>query len=629
MQLLLGVDQVLPVVVGQLVVVAHRQRPGRAGLDAQAAEDAAQVVDLVDRAVPLTGREARLLGVVAALDVDRVGRAGPGAQLAADALLQPVGVPVEHVPAVVARLGHLRLERVLLGGHLPEHLREGDAEALGRRGQHAVADGRAGCRRADGARPRRPTAGGRAVRHRRPPRWCVGCRAVRCSTTGRRRWRPAGAAAAATAAPSGPSAGSGSRPRTGWARRSAGGAGRPAAGPRVRGRSRAPRRPRPPRPSSRVSRLADRLAISSAGQHDQRDRHADVERDLAGGEVGLAGDRAHGGDDQDPDQRGRDQHLPAEPHELVVAQPGQRAAQPDEDEQRDDDLEEEPEQRPPAGVGAVPDRDRPRRPPAAEEQRRGQRRDGDHVDVLGEEEQRELQRRVLGVEAADQLALGLGEVERRPVGLADHGDHVDDEGDRQQDREPARAGERPAEEAQLVAVRLRGDDVRGRHRAGVEEHRDDRQPHRDLVADHLGGAAQPAEQRVGRAGGPAGQHDAVDAHRRAGQHDQHADRGVGELQRRVVAEDADHRAERDDREGQERRDRGDDRRQEVDRLVGQRRHDVFLERQLQPVGQALQVAARADPVRADPLLHPGDDLALEHDREQRHARPAARRCRRS
>ena len=48
-QLLLGEDQVLPVVAGQLVLVAHGQRPGRAGLDAQSAEDAPGVVDLVDR----------------------------------------------------------------------------------------------------------------------------------------------------------------------------------------------------------------------------------------------------------------------------------------------------------------------------------------------------------------------------------------------------------------------------------------------------------------------------------------------------------------------------------------------------------------------------------------------------
>ena len=48
------VDQVGAVVVGQLVLVGHRQRAGRAGLDAQPAQDAAQVVDLVDAAVALT-----------------------------------------------------------------------------------------------------------------------------------------------------------------------------------------------------------------------------------------------------------------------------------------------------------------------------------------------------------------------------------------------------------------------------------------------------------------------------------------------------------------------------------------------------------------------------------------------
>src|ERR1700730_4500223 len=89
-QLLLGPDQALAAVVGQLVLVRHGQRPGRARLDAQPAQDAAQVVDLVDPAVALTRREALLVGVVRALDEDRVGRAGPRAQLAPDALLQPV-----------------------------------------------------------------------------------------------------------------------------------------------------------------------------------------------------------------------------------------------------------------------------------------------------------------------------------------------------------------------------------------------------------------------------------------------------------------------------------------------------------------------------------------------------------
>src|SRR6478736_8651946 len=82
------VDQVGAVVVGQLVLVGHRQRAGRARLDAQPAQDAAQVVDLIHAAVALAGAEPFVVGVGRALDVDRVGRAGPGTQLAADTLLE-------------------------------------------------------------------------------------------------------------------------------------------------------------------------------------------------------------------------------------------------------------------------------------------------------------------------------------------------------------------------------------------------------------------------------------------------------------------------------------------------------------------------------------------------------------
>src|SRR6185369_15207353 len=80
----------------------------------------------------LTGREPLRLGVGRALDVDRVGRAGPCAQLAADALLQPVRVAVEYVPAVIARRGDRVLERVLRRDHLAEQVGERDPEPLGR-----------------------------------------------------------------------------------------------------------------------------------------------------------------------------------------------------------------------------------------------------------------------------------------------------------------------------------------------------------------------------------------------------------------------------------------------------------------------------------------------------------------
>ncbi len=114
----------LPAVVGELVLVRHGQRAGRARLDAQAAQDAAQVVDLVYGA-----RSARRENTVPprccpALDVDRVGRAGPGAQLAADALLQPVGPAVELVVAVEPGRGRLFHLGVLDGVDLLEHLRK-------------------------------------------------------------------------------------------------------------------------------------------------------------------------------------------------------------------------------------------------------------------------------------------------------------------------------------------------------------------------------------------------------------------------------------------------------------------------------------------------------------------------
>ena len=64
---------------------------------------------------------------------------------------------------------------------------------------------------------------------------------------------------------------------------------------------------------------------------------------------------------------------------------------------------------------------------ATEEQRDddGAHRDGVHE--LGQEEQREADAGVLGVEAADELLLGLDEVERRPVQLGGGRDQEDDE----------------------------------------------------------------------------------------------------------------------------------------------------------------------------------------------------------
>jgi hypothetical protein len=121
----------------ELVLVAHRQRSRRARLDAQSAEDAAQVVDLVDAAVALARGKtlapgavfSRRIDIVRTFDVDGVCRTCPGTQLAADALLETVGVAVEQVAAVEAWLGGLLLLGVLLGHDLLEHRAERHAES--------------------------------------------------------------------------------------------------------------------------------------------------------------------------------------------------------------------------------------------------------------------------------------------------------------------------------------------------------------------------------------------------------------------------------------------------------------------------------------------------------------------
>src|ERR1019366_923281 len=84
---------------------------------------------LVDVPVPLPRRHRVVGRVVEAADVDAVGRAHAGAQLAADALLHPVLVPVEDVPAVLARLLRALLLGVLPGDGRTSQGLEGQLEA--------------------------------------------------------------------------------------------------------------------------------------------------------------------------------------------------------------------------------------------------------------------------------------------------------------------------------------------------------------------------------------------------------------------------------------------------------------------------------------------------------------------
>jgi hypothetical protein len=99
----LRVDQVVARVLRELELVAERDRVERAGELAVAAEDAAREVDLVDPRVALARRDTVLGGVLCGDDADAVRRACGRAEGAADALLEPVRVEVQPVPAAEAR----------------------------------------------------------------------------------------------------------------------------------------------------------------------------------------------------------------------------------------------------------------------------------------------------------------------------------------------------------------------------------------------------------------------------------------------------------------------------------------------------------------------------------------------
>ena len=325
---------------------------------------------------------------------------------------------------------------------------------------------------------------------------------------------------------------------------------------------------------------------------------------------------AERGEQHEPAERDRDHQLPAEVHQLVVAQPGQRGPEPHVDVEEHEQLEQEPhgagERAEERQVDRVPvEADRLR---ATEEQGDDHRAHRDGVHELGEVEEREADAGVLGVEPGDELLLGLDEVERRPVELGGGGDHEDDER-----QEPG------GDHAPLAEAALGVDDAARAQRAGDQDHRRQAEAERGLVGHHLRRGAHRAEQRVLRARRPAGEHDPVDGDGRQRQQQQHTDRRVGQLQPGDVAEDHDRAvlavaevaAERDDRPDQERRDEREVRRQLEHEPAGVVRDQVFLEEQLRAVGERLQDAERTGLVRADAVLHPGDDLALEPDHQHR------------
>ena len=123
--------------------------------------------------------------------------------------------------------------------------------------------------------------------------------------------------------------------------------------------------------------------------------------------------------------------------------------------------------------------------------------------------------------------------------------------------------------------------------ASEHDHTHQRQPHKDFVADHLGGAAQTPQQRVLVIGGETAQQNAVNRERG------HTEK---EQQTNIDIDNVKVWPERDDGKSQQHRHYYGGRREYEDQAIGKRRHPVMLGKQLDHVGQNLENTHRSQSV---------------------------------
>jgi len=220
---------------------------------------------------------------------------------------------------------------------------------------------------------------------------------------------------------------------------------------------------------------------------------------------------------------------------------------------------------------------------------------------LGQVEHREGHAAVLDVVAGDQLAFRFQQVKGRPPVLR-----------LGSDQEHHRRDGRHEE----VPDVLRPDEILHAQRSG-QHHRDEQgQHHRHFVADQLRHGPERPQQGVFVVATPPRHDDRQCAQRADGQHVQQTD---------IQIRPDHHRGEGDDGGNQDHRDDHQHRRQKVHRPVSMAGDDHFLDQELEGVGDTLDQAVGANPVRADPVLNARGDLALDPDAQKHPHHPEARR----
>ena len=209
---------------------------------------------------------------------------------------------------------------------------------------------------------------------------------------------------------------------------------------------------------------------------------------------------------------------------------------------------------------------------------------------------------VFGMEPGPEITFRFREVEGNALRFGQSGDEEHEEPDRLVDDVPD--------------IGLRPHDLEQAHRLRQHDHADDREPHRDLVADHLRAGPEAAQDRIFAVGGPAAEDDAVDLDpdHREDEEERHVH--IGGVERDLGTEDRDGFAEGDRDEHHEGRGERQDRRQFEQEAVGLGRDVVLFGQELDAVRHGLQQPVPPHAHRPHPLLDVSADLAFQPGQRQ-------------
>ena len=207
------------------------------------------------------------------------------------------------------------------------------------------------------------------------------------------------------------------------------------------------------------------------------------------------------------------------------------------------------------------------------------------------------------MKSGDELALRLGQIERRAIHARHRAGDVDPE-----HHERERVVEQiPVREPAGLFFGDR-DEI---HRAGQHHGHHDAHPEGHFVAHHLRRLPHRPEERPLRRRGVARENHAEHLEPEHGHHEKHAH--IEPLAHKI-------KRERQGDKGRERRTEADIRRDPKQQTVGPLGHQIFLGKQLDAVGQRLEPAEPATRPRGpETVLNPGGNLSLRPNEDERAA----------